>query len=249
MTAPVCRPFAILKRGLVRAAAVLLALAWYGLARGECPPGTVKVDERRTETADAIVVQDVCAPFSGKRVYRLTAKSWIDPSVLDEFTFVKWKIRLSANEEPVAPQASARFDYKLFQTFTAEVVFEGGKVKAAQFVPNSEDQRANTTLRLPGAVKTTQRQVVIAADGFSADFTRTIEGRPNLVILIPDISLLGSLKPIENTLKLHVTAAGAIPTGEGTAFPSHKFWIHERSQDRMFDSRRQVQPSEYFNYP
>jgi len=249
MTPSVRRPSALPRRGLVRAAAVLLALAWCDFAPAECPPGHVKVGERRTETADAIVVQDVCAPFCGKKVYRLTAKSWIDPSLLDEFTIMKWKLRLSPNKEPAGPEISERFDYKMYQTFTAEVTFQDGKVKSAQFVPNSEDQRANTTLRLPGAVKTTQRQVVIAADGSSADFARTIEGRPNLVLLIHDITYLGNLKPIENTLRLHVTAAGATPRGEGSAFPSHKFWIHEQSHDRMFDSHRQVQPSEYFRYP
>lgn len=233
----------------LHAALLTAGLCCSEAARAQCPPGTVKVGERRTETADAITVQDECAPLSGKKVYRLTAKSWIDPSVLDEFTFIKWKLRLSPNEEPTAPEPGERFDYKLYQTFTAEVVFEAGKVKSARFVPNSEDQRANTTLRVPGFVKPTQREVVIAADGSAADFKRTVEGRPNLVILIPDISLLGNLKPIENTLRLHVTAAGATPAGEGSAFPSHKFWIHEGSEDRLFATQRQVQPSEYFRYP
>ncbi len=184
-----------------------------------------------------------------KRVVRLTAKSWIDASRITEVTWRGRKFRFESNPEPAGPDP--RGDFKLYQTFVAEVLIAEGRIVSARFVPGSTQERAGATrltdrVGLPGRIYLVNERVQVSPAKDRATFVRTVEGNPSYWIVFPDAMLdpIGSTNftPIGNTLRLEVTPDAVTPGGEGTAFPAHRFWIG----DRVFRSQPQVQPSAYF---
>lgn len=199
--------------------------------------------------------------FTGRKVYRMTAKSWIDTAAVTEYTIRGLKFHLESNDTPTSPYLNGGNDFKLFQTFTVQVDFVNGKVKSAEFLKDSLQAKAGSTYLLvpvpgpgtahlmkvafQGRIYVTDQKIDKATDEESVTFTRTVEGHPNEMILYPDYFTPGSTNftPIYNTLKITVKADGDPDVeGSGSAFPSHMFWLG----DQLFDQQQQVQPSEYF---
>jgi hypothetical protein len=195
--------------------------------------------------------------FTGKKVYRLTAKTWINAADVTELTLRGVKFMLQGNNKPSGPYLSGNNDFKLFQTFTVQVDFEKGKVKHAQFLKDSlQAQVGSTYLLVPavpmpkivpfhGVIYVTNQKIEQAEDGKSVKFIRTVEGRPNLMILFPDYFdpvASTNFATIYNTLEITVTADDPEVDGSGSAFPSHMFWLG----DQLFHEQEQEQPSEYF---
>ena len=195
--------------------------------------------------------------FTGKKVYRLTAKTWINAADVTEPTLRGVKFKLQGNDRPSGPYLNADNDFKLFQTFTVQVDFEKGKVKRAQFLKDSLQAKVGSTyIMVPvapiptsipfhGVIYVTNQKIEQAEDGKSVKFTRTVEGRPNLMILFPDYFdpvASTNFATIYNTLEITVTADDPDVEGSGSAFPSHMFWLG----DQLFHEQEQVQPSEFF---
>lgn len=202
-----------------------------------------KGDERATAT---LTRPKPAGGFTGKKVVHLTAKSWIDPATIAEITFKSFKLKLFPNVEPRAPKPdSGKDDFKIYQTYVAEVVFEQGKITSAKFLKDSFDYRAGRTGGVQGEVRLIDAKIDVSTDKTKAVFRRTVEGNPNFyLVIVPDSAFPSSigLNPISNTLSVEITADSVKPEGKGTAFPSHTFWMG----DEVFKTQRQVQPSEFF---
>jgi hypothetical protein len=195
--------------------------------------------------------------FTGKKVYRLTAKTWINATDVTEQTLRGVKFRLQGNNRPSGPYLNGDNDFKLFQTFTVQVDFEKGKVKHAQFLKDSLQAKVGSTYMLvpsaplkvgpyKGVIYVTNQKIEQAEDGKSVKFTRTVEGRPNLMILYPDYFdpfASTNFATIYNTLDIKVTAGDPEVDGSGSNFPSHMFWLG----DQLFHEQEQEQPSEFFS--
>jgi hypothetical protein len=199
--------------------------------------------------------------FTGKRVFRLTAKTWIDGSAISEVSFRAAKLLLEQDDEPRSP--STKEDYRLYQAFVAEVTFKQGKIKKARFLPSSLEKDAGRTkvptvsasaglkivlLRIKGKIYVVNQKVSISADRERVVFTRQVEGHPSLVVLSLDklvpFGQMGTLPTIWSSLRLEVSADTSSCEGEGSSFPSHRFWVGEDACG--VGSLGQVQPSEYF---
>ena len=184
--------------------------------------------------------------FTGKRIFHLAAKSWIDPSTVRELTFKGLKFRLVPNVEPRGPKVTGDDDFKIYQSFVAEIVFVQGRITSARFVPNLLVELAGKTFRIRGEVRVIDQRVEISKDKDRAVFRRTVEGNPSMLILVPDTALpVGSMgfAPIFNTLQLEVTGDRVSPRAVGSSFPSHKFWI----DGRLFHQEpARSRPSDYF---
>lgn len=63
-----------------------------------------------------------------KRVYHLTAKSWIDGSRITELTWRGKNFHFERNVEPTQPSPNAGDHFKLYKTFVAEVIIAKGPV-------------------------------------------------------------------------------------------------------------------------
>jgi hypothetical protein len=197
--------------------------------------------------------------FTGKRFYRMFAKSWIDGPAITEPSWAARKIKMDVNVEPQQPMAGTAFDYKIYQSFDVEVEFVNGKIVSAVFIPGTKTQLANTTFGLRGEVRVTDYDPVVSPDKTRVLFQRRIEGNPHMMIKAADaafaeavarswgLNLPATNIKIYNVLRLTVTADGATPDGEGSSFPTHYFWIREKQSDRRFKVQRQVQPSQYFH--
>ena len=241
-------------------AASILLFAWPLHVWGQdgCPPNSAP--HRKQVTQDTVkvycrcvtgfvIVGGKCEPVT-KKVFRLTAKSWIDGSRITELTWRGKKFRFEANSEPVTPSPNAGNDFKIYQTFVAEVKLAKRQILSARFVPESRDQRAGPTriggkLKLVGKVYVVDERATVSSSKDRASFIRTVEGHPSYWIVYFDyFDPVGSTNftPISNTLRLDVTPDGAEWSGSGTAFPSHRFWIGQT----RFESQTQVQPSAYF---
>lgn len=196
--------------------------------------------------------------YTGKRFYHMFAKSWIDGPAITEPTWHARKISMDVNTTPQQAAAGTAFDYKIYQTFGVEVEFVNGMIVNAQFTSGSRQQLANTTFGLPGQVRMTGENVAVSPDKTRVVFERRIEGNPHSIIKAADVaaaqavadswglSLPATNIKIHSVLRLTVTANGATPEGEGSAFPTHSFWIRENGTDRLFKVQPQVQPSQYF---
>ena len=199
------------------------------------------------------------AGFTGKRVYRVVAKSWIDGDAITEAAWVARKIRLNVNVRPLGPELSDRFDYKLYQSLGAEVEFRNGKVIRAEFIPEWTSEKANTTFGLYGEVRRTEQVRVVARDGSEATFVRKIEGNPNQIIKAADLAFAEAVADawrlnlpasdirIYNVVELIVKGDTAELICAGSAFPTHDCWLQEDGgAPHPAKPQLQVQPSEFF---
>ncbi len=196
--------------------------------------------------------------YTGKRFYHMFAKSWIDGPAITEPTWAARKISMDVNTEPRQASAGAAFDYKIYQAFGVETELVNGRIVSAVFTSGSRQQLANTTFGLRGEVHVTGETATVSPDKTRVVFERRIEGNPHIMIKAIDIAAAEAVArswglnlpatniKIYSVLRLTVTADGATPDGEGSAFPTHSFWIRENQADRLFKVQRQVQPSQYF---
>jgi len=196
--------------------------------------------------------------YTGTRYHHMFVKSWIDGPAITEPTWAARKISMDVNTEPRQAAAGTAFDYKIYQEFGAETEFANGRIVNAIFTNGSKRALANTTFGLRGEVRVTTDSVTVSPDKTRAVFERRIEGNPNMLIKAADVAAAEAVArswgwdlpatniKIYNVLRLTVTATGATPEGEGSAFPTHFFWIRENQTDRLFKVQAQVQPSQYF---
>jgi hypothetical protein len=213
--------------------------------------------------------------FTGKKVLRMTAKTWIDGGAIEELTLKTVKLVMNGDDIPQGPDPAG--DFRLYQTFVAEVHFKQGKIKKAFFVKHSPQHRAGRTkvpapgfqgggpriifIGIPATIRVVDQKVSISADRTRVVFTRKVEGHPALSVLAMDEVLdtlitplklipidksifggMGHLPVIWNSLRLEVTAEEALPSSDGSDFPSHRFWMGQHE----LPHKDQVQPSQYF---
>jgi len=184
--------------------------------------------------------------FTGKKTVQLTAKSWINGATLPLLTSIKGiMLRMDPNQEPQGPALSPDADdFKLYQTFTAEVEFEDGKVVAARFLEDWLDLRAdNTFAALPGLIYVRESKISDWHGQDSVTFTRSVAGRPNILLSEGmELFMDEAFQDIWSTLVVEITGDKVIPHGYGSDFPSHKFWMDEQP----LPEKLQVAPAEYF---
>jgi uncharacterized membrane protein len=203
----------------------------------------------------AAAPQETNVGFTGKKVYRMTAKSWINGRYVLGNSPLAVFARQMANDSPRNPYLNGNNDFKLYQTFTVEVQFKDGKAIHGRFIENSLDMRAGSTyvpgsrnhVGLRGAIYITNQTIKPSANGKSFTFTRTVEGRPNVLLFVPEtvLPVPSHFVPVYNTLEITVTADEPEYSGWGSVFPSHTFWLG----DREFKEQRQVEPAEFFGPP
>lgn len=234
--------------------------AEYAAYNAKLAPYNARVQDWEGRLKTFITDAEAAIPrgFTGKRFYHLFAKSWINGPAITEPTWAARKIKMDVNVEPTQAMAGSAFDYKIYQSFGVETEFVDGKIVRATFVSGSKQQLANTTFGFRGEVRVTHDEVSISPDKTRVVFERRIEGNPHIIIKAADLAAAEAVArswgldlpatdiKIYNRLRLTVTAEGATPFGEGSAFPTHYFWIRDSSGERRFGVQPQVQPSKYF---
>ena len=152
------------------------------------------------------------------------------------------KVRLDPNNEPVRPVLlPGADDFKLYQRFIAEAEFVNGKVVSAKF--REMKIRAGTTLKKKAKIYVKTSKISKWKGQNSVTFTRTVEGHPASLFMFTDEVVTGKpFRPIFNTLSVEIRGDRVIPRGDGSAFPSHKFW----HGSTLFSTKTQVKPAAYF---
>jgi len=184
--------------------------------------------------------------FTGTVVVHMTAKSWIDgtaPGLATSFKGVA--LQFGDNKDPKSPRLDPDIDdFKLYQTFVAEAKFVDGKVVSARFLPESFDIRAAKTFKtVTGLIYVKESTISKWQNTDTVTFTRTVQGRPNLVFVVPlETMMEQQFREISNTLSVEIKGDQITPHGSGTDFPSHKFWIG----DKLFFQKTQVPAAQYF---